>query len=65
MLRRRAQSIALMLTLATAAPALLAAPAGAQSAAGHPGWPGKGQLFVAPVISPSTAARRRSPAISR
>lgn len=52
MLRRRAQSIALMLTLATAAPALLAAPAGAQSAAGHPGWPGKGQLFVGTCYQP-------------
>src|SRR3954469_25581479 len=49
----RKASIAVMLALATVMTPFAAAPkARAQSAAGHPEWPGKGQLFVGACYQP-------------
>lgn len=55
MSRRPARLAALALALSAIggfAPDFLAAPAHAQSAAGHPEWPGKGQLFVGTCYQP-------------
>ena len=55
MLRRSASLAAIALAFVVSsgvAPASLSAPARAQSAAGHPAWPGKGQLFVGTCYQP-------------
>lgn len=56
MLRRPMRLTALTLMLSTAVPgpvlSFVSAPAQAQGIAGHPGWPGKGELFVGTCYQP-------------
>jgi beta-galactosidase len=52
MYRRPARLASIALALVLSSGVALAPPARAQSAVGHPGWPGKGELFVGACYQP-------------